>query len=455
MAGLTLSQQLAAALCGLSPDNIPAAVLHAAKRVLLDALGAGLAGCSTPEVEALVRAAQSWQGNGAVTVWGRPERLAAPHAALVNGTAVHAREIDDFGGCGHSGAVVIPAVLAAAELSHPTGLDLLVAIVAGYEAAARVVDLVGGYAAHNAVGWHSTGTCGVFGAAAGASRILGLSLEQTAHALGLAGSYTGGIWSFIADGAMSKRLHAGKAAEAGIVAAYLAREGLTGPSHIFENDWGSFTSLYGGERAMPDALLCDLGKEFLILRSGFKPYACCRACHSSLDAVLQLRQLHNLSVSQIRHVVIHSSEQTARQVGKQDVKNVLDAQMSLPYSVAMALSVGRADLEHFQAPYLDDSTIRDLASRVAVVAESARPLDSQPTVEVYLIDGRVFSATVEHAKGELSNPMSDEELETKFLSLAGMRVHRERTERLQDLVWNLDRHASSAGLISLLAEQEE
>ena len=452
MAEPTLSQKFALALCDLTAEKIPDAVLHQAKRALLDTIGAGLAGASTPEVEALLRATKEWHSAGPFTVWACSERLSAPHAALVNGTAVHAREVDDFGGCGHSGGVVIPALLAAAELSHPKGLDILVAIVAGYEAAARVTDLVGSYAAHNAFGWHGTGTCGVFGAAVSASRILKLSKDQTAHAIGLAGTFTGGIWSFIADGAMSKRLHAGKAAETGLVAAFLARTGMTGPSHVFESDYGSFTTLYGGERAKPEALLKDFGKEFLIFRSGFKPYACCRGCHSSLDAVLQMKETHHLDAEHIHHVIIRGSEQTARQLGKQQVENILDAQMSLPYSIAIALRQGRADLEHYQMPYLDDRAIKELAARVTVIGEATRPLTSQPTVELHLKDGRVFSAMVENAKGETINPMSDAELEAKFISLATMNVHREHATRIRDVVWNLDRLSSIGELITLLAK---
>ncbi len=428
--------------------------MHAARRALLDTIGAGLAGCSTPEVEAVAAAARAWQGRGTVTVWARRERLAAPHAALVNGTAVHAREVDDFGGCGHSGAVVIPAVLAAAELAPTDGRSLLMAIIVGYEAAARVTDLAGGYAAHNAAGWHGTGTCGVFGAAAGASRILGLSPEQTAHAIALAGTYTGGIWSFIADGAMSKRLHAGKAAEGGLAAACLARAGMTGPSHVFESDWGSFTSLYGGERAAPGTLLRDLGRQFLIFRSGFKPYACCRGCHSTLDAVLQLRETHHLETTQIRHVVIRASTQTVRQLGKQNVENILDAQMSLPYSVAVALTAGRADLVHFQPPYLHDPAIGELASRVAVVADPALSPDGQPTTEIHLTDGSVLTASVEHAMGDSANPISDEALQAKFHSLATLSISPRRAERLRDLIWNMDAQGSTRGLISLLAQEE-
>lgn len=344
----------------------------------------------------------------------------------------------------------MPAVLAAAESVCASGLDLLLGIVAGYEAAARVTDLVGGYAAHNAAGWHGTGTCGVFGAAASAGSLLGLSAPQMAHALGLAGTYTGGIWSFIADGAMSKRLHAGKAAETGLSAALLAREGLTGPSHVFESDWGSFASLYGGEISRPDALLSGFGQEWAIFRSGFKPYACCRGCHGVLDAVLEMRLKHDLSANEVAQVIIKGSEQTAQQLGKQDVRNVLDAQMSLPYSVAVALTAGRADLEHYQLPYLAASDILDLARRISVVADSSQPLGSQPMVELQLMGGDVLRGSVAHPKGEAANPLSDEELEDKYLSLASMTVARQRAEQIRDAIWNIDRQSSVRELIALL-----
>ncbi len=453
MPGLTLSQQFAEALHPLRGDLIPAAVIHAAQRTLLDTLGAGLAGCGTPEVERALAAAASWHEQGPSTVWGRSERLSAPHAALLNGTMAHAREVDDFSPCGHTSAVVVPAVLAVAETVHPSGRDLLTAMVWGYEAADRVVELLGGYANHNdRLGWHGTGTCGVFGAAAAVSYLLGLDPEQLAHALGLAGSYTGGIWSFIANGAMSKRLHAGKAAETGLVAACLAQQGFTGPTHIFEREWGSFTTLYGGDYAVPEALLEDFGREFYIFRSGFKPYACCRSIHGSIEAALSLRSEHNLSVSQVERVLVHACDGTNRRLGKQQVESLLDAQMSLPYCLAVALTSGAANLEQFQPPYLYDPAVRALACRVTVLDEPWRPQTPQTDVELHLKDGRVLSGTVADPKGKASNPMSDAELEAKFMSLARLTLSPERAEQLRDLAWDLDRQGSTDELCRLMGD---
>src|SRR5581483_1196884 len=139
---------------------------------------------------------------GASVVWGRHATLPAALAAMVNGTAAHALELDDFGGCGHSGAVVLPVVLAFAGRGGISGKDALMAILAGYDLAARTLEGSGGYRPHNDKGWHSTGTCGSFGAAAAAARLLRLDAERFADALGIAGTFTGGIWAFLADGAM-------------------------------------------------------------------------------------------------------------------------------------------------------------------------------------------------------------------------------------------------------------
>lgn len=446
----TLCRRFAADLVGIEAEALPADVRSYARRALLDALGAGLAGSWTDEVARLIAAATAWGGGGTTGVWGTSVHLSAPHAALVNGTATHALEVDDFGGCGHSGAVVVPSALAAAAHRGATGLELLSAIVAGYEAAARVMDLVGSYPVHNAAGWHSTGTCGTFGAATAAARILRLGPERTAHALALAGTYTGGLWCFIPDGAMSKRLHAGKAAEGGVVGAYLAAEGFTGPLHLFEPGWGSFTSLYGGAHAAPEKLLRQRGDPWLIFRSGFKPYACCRGCHSSVDVILDMRARHGVTADDVATVTIRTSEQQARQLGKQAVANMLDAQMSLPYSVAVALAHGSGDLRFFRSPHLADPALAALARRVAVVADTPGPAVAEPTVEVRLANGRTLSGKVDVAKGAADNPLSDDEIRAKFRSLATPAVSDSTASEIADFVAGIESAPTVAPLLRML-----
>jgi 2-methylcitrate dehydratase PrpD len=415
---------------------------------LLDTMGAALAGSTAPESRHL-RKAIGPAASGEAGVWATSLRLPVAQAALVNGTAAHALEVDDFGGCGHSGAVVVPAALAAAARRDVSGADLVAAIIVGYEAAARATDALGGYPAHNAAGWHSTGTAGVFGAAAAAGRVLGLDEADLTHALALAGAYAGSTWSFLADGAMNKRLHAGKAAEAGLLAALLAQSGFTGPTHLFDPVWGGYLALYGGHAADYDAL-SQVHAEPLIFRSGFKPYACCRGCHSSLDVVLSLRAEHGLDDAAVERVEIVGSDQTVRQLGKQTVETMLDAQMSLPYSVAVALRHGSGALSYYQPPFLFDPALRDLAARV-VVRAGPPDVGGEPEVHLHLRDGRHLSGRVAVARGAASNPLGRAELEEKFSVLAAMALPAERTAALGAFVAEIERQPGLGPLLALLS----
>src|SRR5690606_4310791 len=180
-------------------------------------------------------------------------------------------------------------------------------------------------------GWHSTGTCGSFGAAAAAARLLGLSEVLSVQALGIAGTFAGGTWAFLADGALVKRFHPGKAAETGVSAALLARAGLTGPRYVLDAEWGGFYSTYAPGVSTPERAVRDLGTEFHILHSGIKPYACCRTIHSCLDAMLEIRREASAGSADIAALVVHGNAQTRRQFERTDVRNLLEAQFSMPY----------------------------------------------------------------------------------------------------------------------------
>src|SRR3989304_4150007 len=224
---LTISGQLAEFAAGLRYEDLPPDVRELAQLVLLDTLGCGLAGSATEELR-LIRAAMLQAGGaGDTRLGGTPERPPLPLAALANGAAIHAREMDDFGGCMHSGSVVVPAAFCTAARVGASGRELLTAIVAGYDIARRAMDGGGGYLVYKERGWHSTSTCGGFGAAAAVGRLLALDAQRLQWALGYAGSNAGGTWAYITDGAMSKRVHPGFAAQSGVVSAYLAASRVT------------------------------------------------------------------------------------------------------------------------------------------------------------------------------------------------------------------------------------
>ncbi|MEO8442120.1 MAG: MmgE/PrpD family protein, partial [Betaproteobacteria bacterium] len=259
----SLTEQLASYWSGARYEDLPAPVVAIAKSVLLDTLSVGVRGAASEVTVATRKGITSALecSSGSASLWGTELSLPPSAAALVNGTASHAYEFDDYGGCGHSGAVVVPAVCAMAERAQADGRSVLVALVAAYDVAARITEGAGGYRAHNDLGWHSTGTCGTFGAAAGAARILGLDAARFTSALGLTGSYAGGTWAFLVDGAMSKRFHPGRSSENGVSAALLAEAGLVGPRFILEADWGGFYKTYAGAVARPEATVAALGRE--------------------------------------------------------------------------------------------------------------------------------------------------------------------------------------------------
>src|SRR5579875_1346047 len=382
----------------------PAATIRAAKRHLLDTIAAGVAGAGT-EVTVATRKALAAAHEG------------AGGSAVRWGTAAHALELDDFGGCGHSGAVVIPAVCATADLLGSSGEAVLAAIVAGFDLAARVLEGAGGYRPHNDLGWHSTGTCGSFGAAAAVAKLLALDAPRFTAALGIAGTFTGGIWAYLVDGAMTKRFHPGKAAENGLSAAFLAQAGMTGPRFVLEAEWGGFYSTYARETATPAATLDGLGREFRILRSGFKPYACCRGIHGCFDALFEMMAEGGFGHEAIEAMIVHGSAQTRRQFERDRVENLLDAQFSLPYSLAVAAESGRGTLDQYVPLRTSEPVIADLMARVQIVADRILKQGESPALELRLRDGRRIERQTPFAKGAPENPLSDDELETKAASL--------------------------------------
>lgn len=229
-----ISARLADFIVNTRFDDIPTSIVIKTKRHILDTFGAGLAGARSDEAVKTAQVLKLLDGGGQVPLWGTGRQAMPGYAAWANGIACHAFELDDTGGCDHSGAVVIPAAMAALALCKApiSGKTFITSVVLGYDVARRALEACGAYEPHNEAGWHSTATCGTFGAAAAAGRLLGLNEEQMRWALGLAASYSGGLWAFIHDGAQSKRLHAGNAAQGGLTAALLAKEGFTGPGNI-------------------------------------------------------------------------------------------------------------------------------------------------------------------------------------------------------------------------------
>ena len=451
----TISGQMASFAVALRYEQLPADVRKLAHLVLLDTLGCALAGSTTDEVRQIRQAMLAASGSaGDSALWGTDLRAPLPFAALANGAAVHAREIDDFGGCAHSGSVIIPAALGAAARVKASGAELLTAIVIGYDIAHRAMDGGGGYLAFKERGWHSNSTCGGFGAAAAVGRLLGLNAEQLQWALGYAGSNAGGTWAFIPDGAMSKRVHPGFAAQTGVVSAFLAASGVTGPTSIFEAEWGGYYPTYVPGKAQPENAVNGLGQDFRIRRVGFKPYAACQGIHSSVDVVLAFRRQHNLKPPDVARVKVRGSRTHVKQLSKQQVQTMLDAQMSLPYSIATALSTGGAMLDQYTPEALRRAEVLELAKRVHVTHEPSVQNGEEPYVDIELTDGQVLTGRVPVAHGDWTNPLSEDELHAKFRTTAGLVLGCDQVTKLENTITRVAQMSDVGELVALLVRDE-
>ncbi|MCO8314160.1 MmgE/PrpD family protein [Pseudomonas mandelii] len=419
-------------------EDLPPALVAQTKRHILDTFGVSLAGAGSDVAR---QARQVFEGEaGSTLVWGTDQRVGAAQAAMLNGIAAHALELDDTGGCDHSGAVVLPAVMAAVSMSERpiSGRELITTVVIGYEIGRRVLEACGSYSAHNGAGWHSTATCGVFGAAAASARILGLDAQQTLAALGIAGSFSGGLWAFIHDGSQSKKLHSGRAAEGGLLAARFAQQGITGPTKLFDDVWGGFLKTLAADTAVPEALDAELGHVWKLARCSIKPYAACRGTHSAIDALGLLLDQLQVSADQVESVQVSLCGFLQDMCGGQDFSTLSAAQMSLRYALAARLVHGHCRLEAYDDEQRQHPRIAHWMSRIRLEVDPLLSEDGEPVVSVQTVDGRQASLCVEVPLGAPGNPLSDGALEEKFFSLAGRVMPRQRAEGLIEQLWMLE-----------------
>jgi 2-methylcitrate dehydratase PrpD len=451
-----VTAQLSEFSAKVSVSNLPPEVLERARFLVLDLIGnmvrARQISDSTP---ALLSAAKALGlGHGESRVFGDPETWSPAGAAFVNATLAHSLDFDDTHAPStlHPGAPVIPAALAAGEMTGASGADVLAAIVAGYEVVCRLgLALPAGD--HYQRGYHPTATCGVFGAAAAAGRIFGLDAAGVASALGIALSQSAGSLQFLANGAWTKRFQVGWAAMGGLTAATFARDDFKGASGAIDGRHG-FLNAYA-PKPVPERAVQDLGTVFELMATGVKPYPSCRYGHAGIDAALALRAEHGLQAAEIEQVVYGLSNAGMLLVGdpadkKGDPQNTVDAQFSGPFVLSSALAIGRMDWDSYAL--LRDPAIRALLPKVRcefdpeIEAEFPANMSGKLTVKAR---GKTLSKTVIVPKGEPSNFMSEGELSAKFVSLAEPVLGSDRTRALQDLALRLDRLGGAAELTAL------
>lgn len=405
---------LATFVADCDADDLPDDVVSAAGRSLADSLAVIAAGAATEPARGVRTTVERYGTGQAVAPGGEP--LSEPFAALVTGTAAHALELDDGhrSASAHPGAVVVPTVLALADRVDADGADLVEGIVAGYEATVAAASAV--MPSHRERGFHATATAGCLGAAAAAASLLDLDADATTDALGLGGTQAGGLFEFLADGSMAKRVHPGRAAMAGVLAADMAADGVTGPGSVVEGEDG-FVAAFA-----PDGTLAPfdaLGEPYAVTEVYRKPYACCRHIHGPIDAVLDIREAVPPSAVEAVRVETYT---TAAHHDATAVETVLDAQMSIPYGVAVAYETGRADLAAFDTGQ-HRAELADLMERVSVSATGAMddryPAERPARTVVETVEGEIHERDVSFPTGAAEKPMSRAELREKYDGLAG------------------------------------
>lgn len=447
------ANQLGHFLFRTSFADLPADVVHEAKRRVADVIGIGLSGSVTNAGKRIAGLMERHAKSGKATVWGSNRTADPASAALANGTMTFHLELDDVHRTSHThpGVTVIPAAMALCEEHRLTGKDLLLATVLGYDAEIRA-----GLAVSPSIYVDRTflapGTLGVFGAAAAAAKLLNLSAEAMAGAVGT-GSYIGPLAPFESFrlGAPAKDTIMGWANYAGIYAAYLAQAGFTGPDSSLEGPFGYFKTT--SDTFDTHRFLQGLGSRFEILYTGIKPYACCRQHHTAIDAIFDLRERYGLKPEQVKRIVHRTFVVGARGSGKRP-DSIPAAKYSAPYTIAVALTFGKAWREQYTMELIRNPDIQALAQKVDVTADDELEAlydEKWPSiVEVETTDGRTLSSRFDLPKGEPEHPLSDEQLKEKFMSLATDAVSEQRAEQIWNTVFALDELDDVEQLTALL-----
>ena len=445
---------------GLTYEAIPPEVRERLKLLILDALGCALYGAQLEWCHLLRSTLSSLDDTKTCGVWGTRERLSAPHAALANGTQVQGFELDDVHRAGvlHVGAVVLPALIAIAELKHNlSGKEFLAAAAAGYETGPRVGLCMG--PEHIGQGWHSGATVGVFAAAAAAARGLNLNPEKTIHALGIAGTQSAGLMA-AQYGAMVKRMHAGRSSQSGLYGALLAERGFTGIEDVFESEYGGFCTTFSRstDRFELAQLTAGLGSTWQAMGVALKFYACVGSNHTTLDSIRDLQSEHKFGAEDVEEIVVHGSQVTADHVGwKYEPRGLTAAQLNLPFCVATYLLEGDCFVDQFDAAAVTDSRRIALAERVSVHADPAiTALGAKHRhsvrVEVRLRNGTRLSRSADTPRGSDENFASPADIVAKFEKLAVHALPEKRIGELRDAVLGLEDLQDAARLATLMSQ---
>lgn len=420
----TAAQTLAEFAVGLSYDEIPAEVIERAKDCVIDTVAACVFGAEQPWTKTVIGYAQRNSAAGECSVLGTPIKVRAPFACLANGASAHAFELDALCepsvGIHPSAALAVPG-FAVSQGRRKSGKELLAAVVAGYEVLYRIGDAA--RQSIEKVGFHSPGVVGVYGTAVVVGRLFGLDAGRMANAFGVAGSMSSGLMEFSRSGGMVKRLHLGRAAEGGFMAAILARDGYTGPSGVFEGKFG-FLNVYCRD-ADAARLTKDLGSTWHVMKTKIKRYACHATAQVPVTLALDLKSKHGLSGDEVTRITIAANEKTVSHHAINEPHDMTMMQYSVPFSTALALYFDPTDPRVFSETSLNDPKIRALAKSARVELLASGHMSSACRVTLHLKNGGEVSAEGHDFKGTPTMPLTRDELLEKFRKLT---AHRDRVK---------------------------
>lgn len=450
------TRELARFISETSYGDLPENLRACMRKYFLDAIGCGLYGTTTESGRILSRFIRDQGGNAEATLWKSAWRGPVGPVALCLGTWMHAFELDDYhsGAKLHPGAVVFAAAYPLAEKMGVDGGTFMTACAVGYETMIRA-SIAADCLEVRRRGFHLTGLCGPFGAAAAAANLMKLTPEQTANALGLAGTQGAGTWAFQCDGSETKRFHAGRAAQSGLLAASLAEGGYTGPKEIFEYEDGGFVRAFSG-CGDPEPLTRELGVFWETEGVSFKPYCCCGSTHSTIDAVLALRREHGVAPGDVQEMEIMNHSVVKQQCSwRYEPVSSLRAQMNIEYCAAVALSDGEAGPGQFTPERIADPDLVELARRARFTVdpeiEQLYPKTFPAKVAIRTRDGRELKSRVAGPKGSPQNPMDFDMVAGKFRQITGGVISTDSQDALTDAASKLDELEAMGALVAHLA----
>ncbi len=423
--------------------NLPKTTLNTTKRALIDQYGLQVGGSAFPWSHSVYRHAMQQQSSGNSTITYFGDQVSSTTAAFVNGCLGHAQDFDDSHqeAQTHPGSVVIAAAIAAGESVHASGREVLDAIAIGMEVMLRLAHALCPACIEG--GHHTPPTLGPFGSAIACGILLGLSEKQLVNALGICGSYAGGLVQYSIDGGSVKRIHTGLGARAGLEAVLLAKEGLTGPIQIIEGKKGVI-EVFGRGKAYPERLFDEIGNTYLLDTIMFKPYNCCYLIHPAIEGFLQLCEIHGISHDAIESVTVGMSAFSISHAGTiKRPTDALGAQFSTSFTLALSLMQGPPRIASYTNAVLQDNGIHALAEKISVYqdeqANTEFPKKNGCVINITKKDGNTFTIRIREPKGSPTNLLTEEDVRDKFFNNVETVMNEEQSHALYKALSNFEK----------------